>query len=124
MLKKILGNKKLLADSILVASFLLVALSVFLIITLTRKDGAFAVVSVDGDKVAEYSLAIDGEYLLNGGTNILVIENGRAYMKDADCPDRLCVHQGKKSHSGERIVCLPNRVMVEIVGDGKEGVDF
>ena len=124
MLKKILGNKKLLADSILVASLLLVALSVFLIITLTRKDGAFAVVSVDGDKVAEYSLAIDGEYLLNGGTNILVIENGRAYMKDADCPDRLCVHQGKKSHSGERIVCLPNRVMVEIVGDGKEGVDF
>jgi len=124
MLKKILGNKKLLADSILVASLLFVALSVFLIITLTRKDGAFAVVSVDGDKVAEYSLAIDAEYPLNGGTNILVIENGRAYMKDADCPDRLCVHQGKKSHSGERIVCLPNRVMVEIVGDEKEGVDF
>ncbi len=120
MIKKLFGNKKLLADVILVLSLLAVALSVFLIITLTREEGATVVVSVDGERVSEYSLARDGEYSLNGGTNILVIEDGRAYMKDADCPDKLCVHQGKKSYSGERIVCLPNRVMVEVVGAGEE----
>ena len=120
MIKKLLGNKKLLADIILVLSLLLVALSVFLIMTLTRREGAIAVVSVDGDKVAEYSLARDGEYSLNGGTNLLVIEDGRAYMKDADCPDKLCIHQGKKTKNGERIVCLPNRVMIEISGEGEE----
>jgi hypothetical protein len=124
MLEKIFGNKKLLADVILVLSLLALGLSVFLIITLTREEGSFVAVSVNGEEVCEYSLSRDGEYSLNGGTNILVIENGRAYMRDADCPDRLCVHQGKKSHSGERIVCLPNRVMVEIVGDGEELVDF
>ena len=120
MLERLFGNKKLLADVILVLSLLLVSLSVFLIITLTSEEGAVAVVSIDGDKVAEYSLARDGEYALNGGTNILVIEGGRAYMKDADCPDKLCIHQGKKSRDGERIVCLPNRVMVEIVAEGEE----
>ena len=120
MLKKILGNKKLLADVILISSLLLVILSVFLIMTFTKEDGAIARVSVDGVTVGEYSLSLDGEYSINGGTNVFVIENGMAYMKYASCPDGLCVNQGKKSHSGERIVCLPNRVMIEIIGDGEE----
>ena len=120
MLKKILGNKKMLADIILIASVLLVSLSVFLILTFTKEDGAIARVSVDGVTVGEYPLSKDGEYTINDGTNVLVIENGRAYMKYASCPDGLCVNQGKKSHSGERIVCLPNRVMIEIISDGEE----
>jgi UDP-N-acetylmuramate dehydrogenase len=45
---------------------------------------------------------------------------GAAYMKHADCPDGLCVKQRKKSRSGERIVCLPNRVSIEIIGAGEE----
>ena len=120
MLKKILGNKKMLADIILVASLLLISLSVFLVITLTKEEGAFAVVSVDGEVVARYSLSIDGEYSLNGGTNTLVIEKGRAFVTYASCPDGLCINQGKISMTGERIVCLPNRVMIEIVGAEEE----
>lgn len=120
MLKKILGNKKMLADIILVASLLLISLSVFLVITLTKEEGAFAVVSVDGEVVARYSLSVDGEYSLNGGTNTLVIEKGRAFVTYASCPDGLCINQGKISMTGERIVCLPNRVMIEIVGAEEE----
>lgn len=120
MIKKLLGNKKLLADVILIASLLVLSLSVFLITLLSREEGAVAVVSVDGAVVAEYPLSRDGEYSLNGGTNILIIKDGAAFMKDADCPDKICIHQKKKSKTGERIVCLPNRVMVEIEGEGEE----
>ncbi|MBQ8303269.1 MAG: NusG domain II-containing protein [Clostridia bacterium] len=120
MLKKILGNKKMLADIILIGVLLIVSLSVFLIISLTKEEGAVAVVTVDGVVVSEYSLAVDGEYSLNGGTNTLVIKNGEAYVTYASCPDGLCVGQGKISMVGERIVCLPNRVMIEIVGEGEE----
>ena len=120
MIKKLLGNKKLLADVILIASLLVLSLSVFLITLLSREEGAVAVVSVDGAVVAEYPLSRDGEYSLNGGTNILAIKDGAAFMKDADCPDKICIHQKKKSKTGERIVCLPNRVMVEIEGEGEE----
>ena len=120
MLKKIFGDKVKIADIILIASVLLVILSVFIIITLVREDGAMARVTVDGSVVAEYSLSSDGEYSLGGGSNILVIENGYAYMKYASCPDGLCKSQGKVCHSGERIVCLPNRVMVEIIGADEE----
>ena len=120
MIKKLLANKRLLADVILIASLLVLSLSVFLITSLSREEGAVAVVSVDGTVVAEYPLSRDGEYSLNGGTNILAIKDGAAFMKDADCPDKLCIHQKKKSKTGERIVCLPNRVMVEIEGEGEE----
>ena len=122
MLEKILGNKKLVADIILITSVLLVCLSVFIIVTLTREQGATARVSVDGVTVAEYPLSYDGEYSLNDGSNVIVISDGAVYMKHADCPDGLCVNQGKKSHAGARIVCRPNRVMIEIVGAGEDEI--
>ena len=114
------GKKKIIADIILIAVLLLVSLSVFLILRFTSEAGAYAVVSVDGERVAKYSLSEDGEYSLNGGANILVIEKGTAFVREASCPDGLCVRQGKISRTGERIVCLPNRVMIEIVGAGEE----
>ena len=37
-----------------------------------------------------------------------------AYMKEADCPDKLCVHMKKISQVNETIVCLPNQVILTI----------
>lgn len=102
--------------------FILTAIAVTLIITaaalLNRTEGVFAVVSVGGEVVAEYPLSSDGEYVLNGGSNILVIEGGEAYMKSADCPDKTCVRSGRIRFVGERITCLPNRISVCIRGGG------
>ncbi len=111
-------GKRLVRDAVLIAVLLVTALAAFIIINALRRPGAEVVISVNGDAVSLYSLSDDGEYPLNGGTNLLVIEGGEAYIKSADCPDGLCVHQGKISDVGERIVCLPNRVMVEVVSDG------
>ena len=117
------GNKKMVADLILVVTLLVVTLFVFLIIELSRSDGAYAVVSVDGEEFGRYSLDVDGEYDI-GGTNTLVIKDGEAYMTYASCPDELCVKTGKKSKSGQTIVCLPNRVMVEIIGADSEMLEI
>lgn len=110
-------------DIILIASILIVAIAFFLIVELTKEEGAGVTVKVDGVKVAEYSLSKNGTYPLNGGTNILVIENGKAYLTDANCPDKLCVHQGKISRTGETITCLPNKLTVAVFG-AEESVDL
>ena len=110
-------------DIILIASILAVAIALFLIVELTKEEGAGVTVKVDGVKVAEYSLSADGTYPLNGGTNILVIENGKAYLSDANCPDKLCVHQGKISMTGETITCLPNKLTVTVFGT-EQSVDL
>ena len=123
MLEKIFGNKKTVADIILVAVLLILALSAFIVTELLREDGAFVRVSIDGEVVAEYSLSENAEYSLNGGTNMLVIENGEAYIRWANCPKQICVKDGKISRTGERITCLENRVIIEVFGAGDGEVE-
>ena len=110
-------------DLILIASILIVAIALFLVVEMTKEEGAGVTVKVDGIEVAEYSLAKNGTYSLNGGTNILVIEDGKAYLSDANCPDKLCVHQGKISMTGETITCLPNKLTVTVFGT-EESIDL
>ncbi len=110
-------------DIILIASILIVAIALFLVVELTKEEGEGVTVKVDGVKIAEYPLTMDGTYPLNGGTNILVIEGGKAYLTDANCPDKLCVHQGKISMTGETITCLPNKLTVTVYGT-EQSVDL
>lgn len=107
-------KSRLIADIVLIVLLLAVGLSAIFILRAVRGDGSAAVVSVDGEEVARYRLDTDGRYELNGGTNILVIEDGFAYIDYADCPDGTCKRTGKISMEGDRIICLPNRVIVEI----------
>ena len=111
-------------DFILIGAILAVILIVFGIMELVKQDGDRVVVRVDGKQVAEYSLSIDGEYELNGGTNVLRIQGGKACLIKANCPDHLCVNQGKISKNGETITCLPNRLTVTVYSSEEGEVDL
>ena len=111
-------------DLILIGSILAVIAIAFAVVSLIKQDGAYVVVRVDGDVVARYSLSENGEYELNGGTNILRIEGGKAFLTSADCPDHLCVKQGRIYRTGETITCLPNRVTVTVYGGEDSGVEI
>lgn len=110
----ILNKKKLLFDILLIVLAIAISLVFLLVIELQKQDGETVVVIIDGEIVKEYKLSEDGRYEINGGTNILVITNGEAYVEEANCPDGLCKKQGKISMTDERIVCLPNKVIIEI----------
>ena len=111
-------------DLILIGAILVVIVVMFAIVTLTKEDGAYVVVRVDGNEVAKYSLSENGEYELNGGTNILRIEDGDAYLVSANCPDHLCVKQGRIDQTGETITCLPNRLTVTVYGTENGDVEL
>lgn len=49
--------------------------------------------------------------------NEIFINKGQVYMNHSNCTDKVCMRQGKISKIGESIVCLPNRVFIEIKGD-------
>lgn len=36
-------------------------------------------------------------------------------MKEADCPDKYCVKQGEINKIRQNIVCLPHKIVVEII---------
>lgn len=114
-------DKTALRDLILAVSLILIAGGFYIgNRIMNRKPAVIVEVTVDGIMVEELDLSKDGEFVIkgyNGGTNTLIIEDGGAYISDATCPDKVCIHQGKVNRSGEMIVCLPNQMIAKIVGE-------
>ncbi len=109
------GNSKA-RDIVLILALLALGLALLLFVRLGGRQGAFAVVEINGSETGRYSLSEDGVYELVDGGNILEISDGRARIVEATCPDELCVKMGWIRFSGQSIVCLPHRLVVKIVG--------
>lgn len=109
-------------DFILIGAVLVLA---FLCWVVPRAAGIFAGedasrvrITVGGEEYGTYSLSEDQIIEIND-TNVCEIKDGEVNMIQADCPDQLCIHQEPIYIQGETIVCLPNRVVVEITGNDK-----
>lgn len=116
------------ADLLLLAAALVFG-AVLAAVLLLRSPGGTVQVRVAGAVTAGYPLDVDASYTItgvNGGTNLLVIEDGAARIEEASCPDGVCVHTGRIRRNGQSIVCLPNQVVVEIVSEteNSSGVDM
>lgn len=59
----------------------------------------------------------------DGGYNVIQVERGRIRVSEADCPDRVCVHQGWISNSVVPIACLPHKLVIRLVGGSEPGID-
>ncbi len=115
-------NDLYLAAGILAAAFFLLAVQRFV----PASSGQQVTVTQDGEIAGSYLLAEDKELVFtdaDGGRNVLVIRGGEAYMKEADCPDGLCMRQKAVSRKGESIICLPHRLVVEVTAGESAGTD-
>lgn len=107
-------------DVILIISLLIVCFFSFLGIKWYQKNTtkeATVVVTIDGKEYSRYSLNEDRTVTIeskNGGVNVLKIHDGYASMIKASCPDKICKKHQRIKNNGETIVCLPNKVVVEI----------
>lgn len=125
MEKKIRKN-----DSILIGVLVLVAVLLFAGIRFWQGKAtaeAVAVVTVDGEVYGRYPLSIDTVERLelpDGTYNVLEIRDGRADITEASCPDGICVKHLPICRRGESIVCLPNRVVVEVENGTAADIDF
>jgi len=111
-------NDWFLAAGVIFAALAFMLFNYFVI----HSDGAKVIVSIDGNEYGSYMLSEEQDIDING-TNLLVIRDGKADMTQADCPDKLCVHQKAVSKEGETIVCLPNKVVVEVTGADESELD-
>ena len=101
-------------DIILIAAVLAISLISFAAIKMTQKDGK---------EVYKTSIKKDQIYQIpeKNGTNVMQIKDGKVTMKKADCKDQICADHKAIEKSGETIVCLPHKVVIEIQSeDGKE----
>ncbi len=115
-------------DLLLIVGVLLAAVIGLGCLMLLRRDGGYVTVSVGGQEVGRYPLDTPTVRVIDSGEghkNTLVIEDGRAFMQSATCPDRLCCDYRPISHEGESIICLPHRLVVTVMGGHEDsGVDI
>ena len=109
-------------DMILIVVVLIVAAIGFGAKFLFAEKGGTVTISVDGETYGTYSL--DEDKTINvDDHNKVVIKDGVVHMEDADCPDKLCIKQGKIDSNGQKIVCLPNKTIVEVSSEKESDYD-
>ena len=84
--------------------------------------GTVAEVTVDGEVLCRVELsqvAVPYRYTVetDWGVNVLEFSREGVEVVSADCPDQICVRQGRISDSLVPIVCLPHRLVVSILED-------
>ena len=108
-------------DIVLIALLLAAALALYAGAQLLGADEVSSVVvTIDGAEVLRKPLAVNDSYEIrqdDGSVNVITVENGAVYMKEANCRDGLCVRQGRMRSAAKTIVCLPHKLVVTLSGE-------
>lgn len=100
-----------------------VGLIVFLFSQTLGSDGSELRLRVTSrDSVRYYDLASDRTIQVEGplGITTVVIGDGQAWIQESPCREKICVTMGRIKRPGQQAVCLPNRVIIELVGARRE----
>ena len=104
-------------DAAIIIMILLTVIICFAGYKLFSPSGRTAVITINGKTAEKLSLTESGgrDITLKEAEGIVIeINNGRIRVKSADCPDKICVNTGYISKVGEKIVCLPKKLILEI----------
>ncbi len=111
-------------DVILILAIVVLAAGAMLFARLGRQEGRSILVTIDGREYGRWPLDEDQMINIteNGFHNRVEIRQGKAFMAQADCPDKICVRHKPICYAGESVICLPHKlvVMVEEGNDGGE----
>lgn len=106
----------------MLAAFLLLLSAASLFYLLSDKAAADYAADIfqDGVLIKSIDLSDNSQvgaftvYGENGCVNEIEVRPGSIAIISADCPDKLCVHQGFVSDSKLPITCLPNRLVIRL----------
>lgn len=116
-------------DGIIVVILILLSFAPVLVFSLNRASSPTqeAVLSVDGKEIKTFDLSDNSQAYTyryedkDGDYNLIEVKGNRIRIKEADCGDQICVRRGWIDQSGETIVCLPHKLLIEVKSsDGGE----
>ncbi len=109
-------NRKLYTLVDIIPIIIIIAILIVAIIFLTFPSGNTVKIYSDGVLYGQYSLSKNQQITIENGTNknIIVIENGKVYMKYSTCKNQNCVLVGEISGQYNEIICAPNKIVIII----------
>lgn len=114
-------------DLILILVLIAAASAVFLF-RLSESGSLKAEITVDGKVYETVNLSekenrsFKIENTKSGISCEIKAENGEIYFVSSQCPDKICVNEGKLKHKGDTAACLPAGVIITVTS-GKNGAD-
>lgn len=71
----------------------------------------------------ELSNTKGGIFSIPGASNVVFqhYADGSIAFIESDCPDKVCIRSGRLKNAGQFAACLPNRILLKIVSEEKEG---
>ena len=104
------------ADILLIVGIVILAMAGLFVWKELQKSGAYVDIMIDGNSVKTLRLDQDASYEVKQqvGVNTVVVQDGSVTVQDADCPDKICEKHQAISQTGETIICLPHKLVVEI----------
>lgn len=119
-------------DAILVFAYVLITIAVTMAAFTVKDvhkdyDSKMLRIQVDGETVKEMMIPVSEtqEFSIptQDGYNIVRVEGEKVRIIEADCRDGICARATPISEPGEIIVCLPHKLVVEIIGSKSNTVD-
>ena len=115
-------NRKLLnvKDILIIALLLAAAFGMYLLKGASAK-ASYAVITLDGTVVDRIPLETEGDHAYSQLPGmVFTVRGGAVSVTESGCGDRICVRTGAISHTGEAIICVPNKTAVTVEGSGTD----
>ncbi len=113
------------ADKILIACLFALNIVLFARMDFSQRKGSWVVIEVDHKEVERLSLTENRIVHVNGpiGETEVEIKDGKARVLKSPCSRKLCIKSGYIQYADRFAACLPNRVIVRVLGSTDRGID-
>lgn len=104
-------------EILIICIIVILSVFLFLLFKILGHDGKTAVITIDSEVINTINLETEKDMILKlkGHENIIIeVKDGKIRVLSSDCPDKICVKRGFISKAGESIICLPNKLIIEI----------
>jgi len=113
-----LGDKILIAFVVLINAFLFLKMEVGI-------AGDWVVIEMNQQEVSRHRLSENRVIEVKGALGITKVEiiNGKARIRHSPCKNKICIKAGDIQYADRLIACIPNRIVVRVIGEKQRGVD-
>ena len=97
--------------------------SIFAFNNASSDDASNLVIYKNGTIIKEAILSVDKVInlpLASGNISLEIKPGSGVHILASSCPAQVCVHTGWIKQPGETIICLPNKILLEISGENNE----
>lgn len=110
-------------DFILVICLMVASFTPFLLLGGEHCTSRQAQLRVNSQVIKTFDLTKDQTYTYqdaDGDINKIEVRDGRIAIVYANCGDQICVRKGFINQTGQTIVCLPHKLVIEVMPSGND----